>query len=180
MDGNDFGYLGGSNYLKGFEVLQRALCNVNHNGYEEAKVHATNFSHFSDPVSLEKCGFKLYGRLEKNEYEKFYRQIRCMIVPSIIPETFSYVTVEGLMRGRIIIASEIGAIPEVVEGCDGVFLFPSGDHKRLAEEMIYVKDLGKEKVIDLGFRNREIVKRRFSNEKTVYKFAELLYRVSRN
>jgi len=176
IKGDDFGYFGGPNFLKGFEVLTQALELINRDSHRRITVHATKFSHFSDPFSnaLREKGFKIYGKLRKTRYEKLYGQIRCVIVPSIWQETFSYVTLEALLRGRVVIASEIGAIPEVVEGCDGVLLFSPRDHKQLAEKILHIKDLSKETIVDLGIKNRERVIRKFNNEKAIGNFIQLL------
>ena len=175
IEGDDFGYFGGPNYLKGFQTLCQAVKFVNNNDWN-VKVHATKFSNFSSNFSssLREKGFTLYGKLYENRYKKLYEQIRCVIVPSIFPETFSYTTVEALLRGRLVIASGVGAIPEVVSGCDGVWLFSAKNYKELAEKMLYVKDLSKETVVELSTRNREIVLRKFCNQKTIGDFVQML------
>jgi len=175
IQGDDFGYFGGPNYLKGFHTLCQAVKLVNHNDFK-MNVHATKFSHISSNFSssLREKGFTLYGKLDENRYEKIYGQIRCAIVPSIFQETFSYTTVEALLRGRLVIASRIGAIPEVVRGCDEVLMFSAGDYKELAEKMEYAKDLSKETVTDLGIKNRETVLTKFSNQKTIGDFVQML------
>jgi len=172
IGGDDFGYFGGPNYLKGFHTLFRAVDSINHNGWR-INVHATNFSD-AHACFLREKGFTFYGKLDENGYEKLFVQIRCVIVPSIVQETFSYVVVEALLRRRLVIASEIGAIPEVVSGCDGVWLFSAKDHEDLAEKMLYVKDLSKETVADLGMKNRETVQRKFCNQKTISAFIKVL------
>jgi len=175
VEGDNFGYFGGPNYLKGFHLIYQAAKWVNINKGNIMNIHATNFFPISKSFQdvLGKYGFTLYGRLNEEKYKKLYRKLRCVVVPSIWPETFSYVAVEALLRGRLVIASEIGAIPEVTKDCDA-YLFPTGNFKLLATTMLHVKDMNKETIIDLGVRNREIMKKKFSNEKTIKKFVNLL------
>jgi len=174
VKGADFGYLGGSNYLKGFLVLFKALERINRDGCKSINVHATKFSHFSGCNSLFVRGFKVHANLQSSQFEELLKKVRCIIVPSIFPETFSYATVEALLRRQLVIASDVGAIPEVASGCEGAFLFPPGDYEQLAKKILYVKDLDNETVISLGKRNRETTLSKFSNEKVITKFMNLL------
>lgn len=63
-----------------------------------------------------------------------------LVVPSICFETFGVVVVEAYATSTPVIASEIGALAEIVE--DGVtgLLAPPGDHDALAERMRWAVD----------------------------------------
>lgn len=178
IESNDFGYFGGPNYLKGFHVLCQALRQTNAHE-QKIKIHATGFSDFSRSDTLQKIGLYIHRKLDEAKYKEVYKCIRCVVVPSICHETFSYVVLEALLAGRIVIASEVGAISEVTRGCEGVLLFPSEDHKKLAEKMLYVKQLDDKTVAELGRRNREKTAERFNNNKSLNDFIDLLYLVSR-
>lgn len=181
FEGDDFGYFGGPNYLKGFHVLYKAVKRIIHDD-NRIKVHATNFSNsFSSfAETIRGSGFKLYGRLEEKQFSKLYRQIRCVIVPSIWQETFSYTVVEALLGGRLVIASEIGAIPEVASGCDSVFLFSPGCFEELAEKLLSIKAMNRETIVELGIRSRRNIKRKFRDKKTIGEFVRLLTIISEN
>lgn len=173
--GNDFGFFGGSSRLKGFHVLCQALSDINRDDRIVA-VHAAGFSGSlrSNPHWLYDIGIDAYGKLSRSQYAELYRNIRCVILPSVCQETFSYVLVEALLSERIVIASKIGAIPEVSEDCEGVFLFPSGDHHQLADKILYVKQLSKDTVAELGKKNRQRMLEKFSNEKSISEFIHLI------
>ena len=172
MEGDDFGYFGGPNYLKGFRTLYRAMMYINNADQRVMKIHATKFPGSSKQFakSLSRMGISLYGKLDNDEYEKLYKQIRAVIVPSLWHEPWPYVVVEALVQGRFVIASRIGGIPEQVEGCKGVMLFEAGNHNKLADSMEFVAGLEREKMVDLGFQNRETFLKRFDNESSLKGF----------
>lgn len=172
MEGDDFGYYGGPNYLKGFHILYQAMMRIKHTNRKAIKIHATKFASFSKQVakSLSGKSILLYGKLNNEEYDKLYRQIRAVIVPSIWSEPWPYVVVEAIIRGRFVIASSIGGIPEQVEGCKGSLLFETGNYEQLAEALESVKSLERETIIDLGFQNKETFLKRFDNETTIKRF----------
>jgi glycosyltransferase involved in cell wall biosynthesis len=173
IEGNDFGYFEGPNPLKGFHILRRALTCINDR--QEAKVHATNFPNRAkmEYESLSHMGIILYGRLNDNLYERICKKICAVIVPSIWPETFSYVSAEAILRGRLLIAFNIGGIPEVTEDCKGAFLFEPGNYRQLAEKLEYINNLSREVIIDLGAKNKENLTKRFNNRAIISNFANI-------
>jgi glycosyltransferase involved in cell wall biosynthesis len=171
-EGDDFGYYGGPNYLKGFHILYQAVMHISHTSRGAIKIHATKFASSSRQFakSLSELGILLYGKLSNEEYDKLYRQIRAAIVPSIWCEPWPYVVVEAIIRGRFLIASSIGGIPEQVEGCKGTLLFEAGNYEKLAEAIESVRSLKRETIIDLGSQNKETFLRRFDNKTTIRRF----------
>ncbi len=175
MSEDGFGYFGGPNVMKGIRILRKALRLIQD---DSLKVHATGFSSEHDNIQLNKLGLVTYPRLDEKEFSGLYEKIRCVLVPSIWHEPAPYVIGESLLRGRVVIASRIGGIPELVEGCKGSFLFPPGDFHQLSEKMIYVAGLSREDIFELGCQNREVFKKKYSNEKTVQDFLEICHKVS--
>lgn len=175
MNEDDFGYFGGSSYLKGFHVLLTALRYRKRKGCESVIVHATKFSNMNEQYAglLDDLGFVAYGKLNSCEYDRVYRKVRAVIVPSIWQEPFPYVMAEAILRGRVVIASNIGGIPEMVNGCKGVLLFEAGNAKRLAECIESLNSLRREQIIDLGLQNKGMFLKKFNNESPIRKFAEI-------
>lgn len=178
INGDDFGYLGGLNPLKGREVLDNSLSLI---GDHSFKVHFTGSSITREIVNNEgytkyfkRIGVVLHEKLERSDQEAFYRQIKGVIFPSIVEEPLPYVTAEAILRGRLLIASKIGGIPEQVKGCKGVYLFEPGNHRELAEILSYVKGLDKNAVFEMSYHNREVFFRTFDNEKTISDFGRIL------
>jgi len=179
LKGVDFGYFGGYNYLKGFNVLYDAVNLLNSCSPKKVNIHGTKFQGVSESgkAVLINKGFILHGKLDQFSYKELYKHLRAVIVPSIWQEPLPYVVTEALLRGRIVIASKIGGIPEITEGCMGVRLFASGDHKQLAEEISYVKELASEDVVNLGIKNRESIQKKFNNERIMKSFVSVLTQV---
>ena len=68
-----------------------------------------------------------------------------MIVPSIWYEPFGLVIIESLNRGMPVIASKIGAIPEIITNEYNGFLFEPGDSYSLSN--IITKTIGDNQLI---------------------------------
>jgi glycosyltransferase involved in cell wall biosynthesis len=169
---DDFGYFGGPDVLKGFRVLYQAMSVLNYTGSRLMRIHSTKFPAQNEKVAkhLSELGFVLYGKLDKSELDKVYENIRAVVVPSVWHEPWPYVVVEALVQGRFVIASRMGGIPEQVEGCKGVTLFEAGSYNKLADSMEFVSGLGREKIVDLGFQNRETFLKKYDNESSLKVF----------
>lgn len=75
------------------------------------------------------------GLLDRVQVSDFYRKARFSVVSSICFETFGLAAAEAMSHGLPVIASKIGALPEIVE--DGVngLLFEPGNANELAAKM---------------------------------------------
>ena len=172
----DFGYFGGPNNLKGFQKLYHAAISVNAVSSRPLKIHCTKILRIKKDYAdlLTKTGFLLNGKLEKTKYNELYQNILTVIVPSIWPEPWPYVVVEALIRGRFVIASQIGGMPEQLEGCKGVSLVEPGNVEKLKEAIIAVTNRKREDILDLCSQNSETFHKRFSNEASLNHFIRIL------
>jgi glycosyltransferase involved in cell wall biosynthesis len=75
------------------------------------------------------------GRISQREVLELLATARCLILPSEWYETFGRVAAEAFSRGTPVIASNIGAVAEVVENGRTGFHFRCGDARNLAETM---------------------------------------------
>lgn len=172
VDGEDFGYFGGPSFLKGFNILCAALAYTTN---RIAKVHATNFRRAKSkwalsPYSGMRNQLALYRRLNETAFNQVWRKIRAVIVPSVWHEPLPYIVSEAMLRGRIVIASNVGGIPEQVQGSKGSFLIEVGSYKQLAEYIDVVAALTREEAIELGQHNKESFLKRFSNATAIRDF----------
>lgn len=170
--GDEFGYFGGPNYLKGYNVLCDALVKTKN---PKIRVHATNFPtsvRLPHQHSLHQR-IMCYDKLNDSLFRDLWKKIRAAIVPSIWHEPLPYVVSEAMLRGRILVASSVGGIPEQVEGCKGVWLSEPGNHEQLATSLDLVSDLSEGEAEELGVRNREAFLKHFDNNRTVKEFANI-------
>lgn len=138
-NGEYFLYVGRITESKGIKTLLDAYCKLGRNsiplrivgtGPEERRWKAyADERGLSDKI--EWCGFKVGEALSAE-----YRNCVVAINPSLMNETFGLTALECMAHARPVIASEIGALPEVVrDGKDGL-LFPAGNSCILAERML--------------------------------------------
>lgn len=71
------------------------------------------------------------GSFEPNQRNQIYSQIDILVIPSFAPETFSIVAREALVRGIPVIASMVGALPEIIIHDVNGYLFKPTDVKQL-------------------------------------------------
>lgn len=96
-----------------------------------------------------------------SDLKNLYRDCLVVVNPSLLNETFGLTCIEALSAGKPVIASNVGAFPEVVSnGVDGV-LFKSGDEGELASalEMFMGVDVNP---VQMGLRGWAKVKEQFS------------------
>ena len=112
------------------------------------------------------------GYLPQPEMERRFNNAWVQVVPSLWAEPFGNVTTEAMMRGTAVIASAVGAQPEIVE--DGVtgFLVPPGDVEALASKLILL--LGDRLLSEqMGSAGRDRALREFSEDKRNDRFLEI-------
>jgi glycosyltransferase involved in cell wall biosynthesis len=176
IEGDDLGFLGGFDPIKGFEVLFKAWHKV-YPKYQQNKLYVTKGKHIR---SFERVGIVVYRRLmPPTEILTVIRKVRALVVPSLSPEPAPYACVEACLYGRLLIASDIGGIPEIVGGLPGVKLTPPGDESELADALEWALSMSREEVVELGLKNREGVLSRFNNFKSAKELLKIFERVSR-
>jgi len=97
----------------------------------------------------------------KENVPLFLNLIDVFVLPSIIRESFGIVLTEAMACHKVVIASNLGGIPEIINsGIDG-FLFEPGNDKELSDRLSQV--LSDEKLmVDIGKSALERVKKHFS------------------
>lgn len=118
---------------------------------------------FSENLSLndevEWLGFK-----DGKELNDLYRGCLAVINPSLLNETFGLTCLEALAQGRPVIASDIGAFPEVFSnGVEGI-LVPPGDVSSLSRAMVDMARAPSE-AFNMGIQAMNNVRMHFSRQK---------------
>lgn len=176
LEENHFGIFGAHHPAKGFQVLRRSIPHIKSQGIV---IHATGFTRASSHCLKSYGGVKIrkYERLQERLYKEVYRRICAVIVPSVCPESWGYTITEALLRKRLVIASNIGGIPEQIEGCKGCFLFKPGQSTELAELIDFIHSLNREELSSLGAQNYESFLKRMKNYGSVARLMKICEQV---
>lgn len=119
-------------------------------------------------------GVHILGRVPRSEFPAFYRAAEVFVFPTTIYEGFGLVALEAAASGCAIIASRIGAIPEVVaEGENGILVEPHEPGVLAAALAALLTDSAK---LDRFRRASRDVAARFTWKATVDATSDLLLR----
>jgi len=98
-----------------------------------------------------------------DELKNLVRNSMFVVCPSISYETFGLVVIEANALEKPVVASNLGALPEIIEDRKTGLLFKPGDAKELAKKISYLINHPDE-VKEMGKRAREKVAREFNPE----------------
>jgi 1,4-alpha-glucan branching enzyme len=172
---HNFAYLGRMVKEKGVTVLLQAariLANENHtfslkligDGPERPAIEGQ-----IDTLGLQAV-VRCTGFLSGDALEEALTDVGTIIMPTIMEETAGLAAIEQMMRGRLVIASDIGGLAEVVG--DAGLKFRPGDSNALAACM--KKVLVNASLIDmLGDKAHERARRLFSRERMIAEHARV-------
>jgi len=154
-------YAGGASYIKGFQILIKALAKILRKHEARAYIILGKASPKEKALVMkltEKVNKKLIplDRLPHNEYLKLHEHAWALLFPSISEETLGYAVVESILIGTIPIASRVGGVPEVVEGtaAEG-FLFKPGNVEEFISKIESLASLSKDEVMGIGVKLKE-------------------------
>lgn len=94
------------------------------------------------------------GAVPHSHIFSYYRISDIVVIPSIVPETFSIALSEAILSKKIIICSRIGALEERVSDGRNGFLVEPNDAEGLADKIVFV------------LKNQKKLKRLGENERT--------------
>jgi glycosyltransferase involved in cell wall biosynthesis len=104
------------------------------------------------------------GPLAPERRRDLLARAKCLLHPTLAPETSSLVAMEALAAGTPVIAYRSGALPEIVE--DGVTGFLVDDVKTMAEAIGNARTISPQTC-------RDAAERRFANRRMVQRYFEL-------
>jgi len=117
---------------------------------------------------------QLTGFLTGAALAETLRDVRVVVMPSVWEETAGLAAIEQMMRGRLVIASAIGGLCEVVGS--GGLTFPAGDARALALQMSSV--VQNPSIIDtLGSKGRDRALQLFRRGNMIDEHARLYRKV---
>jgi len=127
----------------------------------------------------EKLGLAKYveftGFITGPAFQITMNEVAAVLMPSVWEETAGLAAIEQMMRGKLVIASDIGGLGEVVDGCG--LRFPAGSLEALAQCMRTA--LNHPEIVEL---NGDAARRRaldlFSQSRMVREHLELYRRLT--
>ena len=129
------GYLGTLLQHKGVEILVRAFRRLAQPGSTLA-IHGSVAP--NDPFGSrlrqlvgDDPRARLMGRYHQQDLPRILGGIDVVVIPSLWHETFSIVAREALLSGTPVIASHVGALPEIIHDGQNGLLVPAGDVEAL-------------------------------------------------
>jgi glycosyltransferase involved in cell wall biosynthesis len=143
---NEFLYFGRLDEPKGIQI---AIAAFRKNPSDEIKFHIAGSGPYENELKHMANDDKriiFHGFLEKEKLNSLIHQCSYLIVPSIWYEPFGLVIIESLNRGMPVIASEIGAIPEIIINEYNGFLFEPRNANSLSN--IIAKTIGNHQLLN--------------------------------
>jgi glycogen(starch) synthase len=170
-----FAYIGRLVSLKGLSLILQAVKNLQAAGYHfHVKFVGDGPDRGKLESEVERLGLEEYveftGFLTGNLFRVAVEKISAVLMPSIWEETAGLAAIEQMMRGKLVIASDIGGLGEVVGDCG--LRFPAGNLEALTQCMRTVLD--NPGIIQLkGEAARRRAQNRFSQHRMVREHLEL-------
>lgn len=169
------GYVGRLVQEKGIPVLVEAARQLAARGYDfRLCLVGDGPERASLEAAIAQAGLvprtQITGYLQGEALQDVVSKLDIVVIPTIMEETAGLAAMEQMMRGRVVIASDIGGLGEVVEG--GGLKFPPGDAAALAgclESLLAEPS----RMTEIGRRARMVAVERYRQERMVANYVEL-------
>ena len=179
--GRGFYFIGRLNERKGVRDLFRAMASLGKDasldviGGPDTKEYMAELEGIASglPAGM----LKLHGWQDGERIRSIVEGDCCLVLPSY-QETLPVVIAEAMAMGKIVIATDVGGIREMVEDGQTGFLFKPGDIGALKGLMERVMDLPQEKLNQMQERARTLARERYYSvsvdEKTIDFYKEVV------
>lgn len=135
-----FMYAGRLIEIKGIKTMINAFTNIKN---ENIELHICGDGELREYViesTLKDNRIKYCKKLNKHELDKKYEECDVLIVPSEWPEPFGRVLIEANYYGMVVIATNMGGIPEIIDNMNSGVAYKCGDINKLIELMKFFMD----------------------------------------
>lgn len=180
LPGNYILYFGRLSAEKGVNVLLEAVKMLKKSGKIQTKFYLAGsgpqeqkLKEFVKKENLED-GVKFLGHLGKEELQKTIKNSLFTVMPSVVYESFGLATLESFRLGKPVLASNLGALPELVnphtknfgegvkEGKTGM-LFKADNPRDFAEKVLLMIQ-NQEKFKEMGEEAVKLVRDKYNKE----------------
>ncbi|MEO0933588.1 MAG: glycosyltransferase family 4 protein [Cyanobacteria bacterium J06641_2] len=164
-------------YEKGIDVLLKAFAQVKKRvGEAELMiagqgVEEQNLKALAEELGVQKS-VQWLGHITIEELEQHFDNAWVQVVPSLWAEPFGNVTTEAMMRGTAVIASAMGAQPEIVRDNETGFLVPPGDVTALADALLKLLS-NRQLAEEMGQAGHKRAIEEFSEERRTQNFLDI-------
>ena len=107
----------------------------------------------------------------------YYEQIDVLVHTSIQPEPFGLVLLEGMAKGKVIIAADGGAVREIVDDSYGNVIVEPNNTNALKEAILQVSRYDRKKLDLIREKNIELVKKKFCLQKQINEISQIYLNV---
>lgn len=126
--------------------------------------HGEYFHDKVQPLMNGEAGHRFLGPIETERRQRLLARAKCLLHPTIAPETSSLVAMEALAVGTPVIAYRSGALPDIIE--DGVTGFLVDNVEQMADA---IKRVGQIRPEDC----RAVAEKRFSRDRMIHDYFNL-------
>jgi len=120
---------------------------------------------------------KLKGWIQHSQIPKYLNQLKLLVLPSET-EGLPNIILEAMACGTPVLATPVGAIPDVIKDGETGFLLKSNDPKQIADKIIEL--LNKPELLEKVSKNAyNYVRENFSYEKTLESWRKILSEFNR-
>lgn len=116
------------------------------------------------------------GHLPHEQMERYFDAAWVQVVPSLWAEPFGNVTTEAMMRGTAVIASAVGAQPEIVVNGETGFLISPNNVEALTEALLRLLQ-SRQLCEQMGQNGRQRAVNYFSEDRRTEKFLDIYQRL---
>jgi glycosyltransferase involved in cell wall biosynthesis len=140
------GYIGSLIHAKGIDILVRAFRRIP-SSQVALEIYGEPDSTSSEFMSQLKAyidtdsRITFHGAFNPEDKGAVYNCLDLDVIPSRVPETFSFVAREALSTGIPVVASKIGVMPEIIKHGENGYLFEQGNVDQLTEILTGIADL---------------------------------------
>ena len=107
------------------------------------------------------------------DIKNYYDTIDVVVHTATEPDSLPTVLIEGLAKGKILIASDVGGVREIVDDGYGNIIVPPNNVEALRDAIIKVSNYSKDKIEKIKQKNIQITKEKFSLSQQIKKMEKI-------